>query len=55
VLAVFIAGLMVGWTPEYLGKKIDTYDVKMATLVALIFPLLLLARPGRFLTGCAGG
>ena len=33
VLAVFIAGLMVGRTPEYLGKKIEAYDVKMAMLV----------------------
>jgi len=43
VLTVFIAGLMVGRTPEYLGKKIEAYDVKMAMLVALIFPLLILA------------
>ncbi len=43
VLAVFIAGLMVGRTPEYLGKKIESYDVKMAMLVVLIFPLLILA------------
>ncbi len=42
VLAVFIAGLMVGRTPEYLGKKIEAYDVKMAMLVTLIFPLLIL-------------
>jgi potassium-transporting ATPase potassium-binding subunit len=42
VLAVFIAGLMVGRTPEYLGKKIEAYDVKMAMLVALIFPLAIL-------------
>ena len=42
VLAVFIAGLMVGRTPEYLGKKIESYDVKMAMLVALIFPLIIL-------------
>ena len=35
VLAVFIAGLMVGRTPEYLGKKIEGYDVKMAMLVVL--------------------
>jgi K+-transporting ATPase ATPase A chain len=42
VLAVFIAGLMVGRTPEYLGKKIEAYDVKMAMLVALIFPLVIL-------------
>ena len=42
VLTVFIAGLMVGRTPEYLGKKIEAYDVKMAMLVALIFPLVIL-------------
>jgi K+-transporting ATPase ATPase A chain len=42
VLAVFIAGLMVGRTPEYLGKKIDAYDVKMAMLVVLVFPLVIL-------------
>jgi len=43
VLAVFIAGLMVGRTPEYLGKKIESYDVKMAMLVVLVFPLIILA------------
>jgi K+-transporting ATPase ATPase A chain len=43
VLTVFIAGLMVGRTPEYLGKKIEAYDVKMAMLVALIFPVVILA------------
>jgi K+-transporting ATPase ATPase A chain len=42
VLAVFIAGLMVGRTPEYLGKKIESYDVKMAMLYVLIFPLSIL-------------
>jgi potassium-transporting ATPase potassium-binding subunit len=42
VLAVFIAGLMVGRTPEYLGKKIEAYDVKMAMLIVLIFPLVVL-------------
>jgi K+-transporting ATPase ATPase A chain len=36
VLSVFIAGLMVGRTPEYLGKKIEAYDVKMAVLYALV-------------------
>jgi K+-transporting ATPase ATPase A chain len=46
VLAVFIAGLMVGRTPEYLGKKIEAYDVKMAMLVALIFPLAILTLTG---------
>jgi K+-transporting ATPase ATPase A chain len=42
ILSVFIAGLMVGRTPEYLGKKIESYDVKMAMLYALIFPLVIL-------------
>ena len=42
ILAVFIAGLMVGRTPEYLGKKIEAYDVKMAMLVALIFCFIIL-------------
>src|SRR6185369_11769789 len=46
VLAVFIAGLMVGRTPEYLGKKIEAFDVKMAMLVALIFPLIILIFAG---------
>lgn len=42
VMAVFIAGLMVGRTPEYLGKKIEAYDVQMAMLYLLIFPLVIL-------------
>jgi potassium-transporting ATPase potassium-binding subunit len=42
VLTVFIAGLMVGRTPEYLGKKIEAYDVKMAMLVTLVFPMVIL-------------
>jgi K+-transporting ATPase ATPase A chain len=46
VLAVFIAGLMVGRTPEYLGKKIEAYDVKMAMLVTLVFPLIILTLTG---------
>ena len=48
VLAVFIAGLMVGRTPEYLGKKIEAYDVKMAMLVVLVFPLVILVFAGDF-------
>ena len=48
ILAVFIAGLMVGRTPEYLGKKIEAYDVKMAMLVALVFPLVILGVLRRF-------
>jgi len=46
VLSVFIAGLMVGRTPEYLGKKIEAYDVKMAMLVTLVFPLTILVLAG---------
>jgi K+-transporting ATPase ATPase A chain len=42
ILSVFIAGLMVGRTPEYMGKKVEAYDVKMAMLNVLIFPLTIL-------------
>ena len=42
IISVFIAGLMVGRTPEYLGKKIEAFDVKMAMLFLLIFPLVIL-------------
>ena len=42
VLAVFIAGLMVGRTPEYLGKKIESYDVKMAMLAVLVLTCTIL-------------
>ena len=42
VLAVFIAGLMVGRTPEYLGKKIEAYDVKMAMLAVLVLTFTIL-------------
>jgi K+-transporting ATPase ATPase A chain len=43
IVAVFVAGLMVGRTPEYLGKKIEAYEMKMASLVILIVPALVLA------------
>jgi len=42
IVAVFIAGLMVGRTPEYLGKKIESYEIKMASLVVLVMPLVVL-------------
>ena len=42
IISVFIAGLMVGRTPEYLGKKIEAYDVQLAMLYLLIFPLIIL-------------
>jgi K+-transporting ATPase ATPase A chain len=43
LLSVFIAGLMVGRTPEYLGKKVETREVKLVMLYVLIFPLVILA------------
>jgi K+-transporting ATPase ATPase A chain len=54
LVAVFIAGLMVGRTPEYLGKKIEAYEIKMAALIILIMPFVVLlltavavvAKPG---------
>jgi K+-transporting ATPase ATPase A chain len=54
VLAVFIAGLMVGRTPEYLGKKIEAYDVKMSMLYALIFPLIILTFAAIFVLSSVG-
>ena len=42
VLAVFIAGLMIGRTPEYLGKKIEIFDMKMTAIIILVTPLLVL-------------
>ena len=42
VLSVFIAGLMVGRTPEYLGKKVESFDVQMAMLAVLVCPLTIL-------------
>jgi K+-transporting ATPase ATPase A chain len=46
VLSVFIAGLMVGRTPEYLGKRIEGFDVQMAMLAVLVFPLTVLVLTG---------
>ena len=43
IIAVFVAGLMIGRTPEYLGKKIEAFEMKMASIVILIPPLLVLA------------
>ncbi len=43
IIAVFIAGLMIGRTPEYLGKKIEAYEMKMACMVILIPPIIVLA------------
>ncbi|MDR3393668.1 MAG: potassium-transporting ATPase subunit KdpA [Parasulfuritortus sp.] len=43
IMAVFIAGLMIGRTPEYLGKKIEAYEMKMVSIAILVTPLLVLA------------
>ena len=43
IMAVFIAGLMIGRTPEYLGKKIETHEMKMVSIAILVTPLLVLA------------
>jgi K+-transporting ATPase ATPase A chain len=54
ILAVFIAGLMVGRTPEYLGKKIESYDVKMAMLSVLMSSLTILLFAGVAVVGKFG-
>jgi K+-transporting ATPase ATPase A chain len=46
IIAVFVAGLMVGRTPEYLGKKIETREMKLAMLAVLIYPLVVLGFSG---------
>ena len=46
LVAVFVAGLMVGRTPEYLGKKIETYEIKMVSLGILIMPAVVLFMMG---------
>jgi potassium-transporting ATPase potassium-binding subunit len=46
IIAVFVAGLMVGRTPEYLGKKIETREMKFAMLAVLLYPLLVLGFTG---------
>ena len=54
VIAVFVAGLMVGRTPEYLGKKIEAFEMKMATLVVLIPVVTILFGVAIALTNTAG-
>ncbi len=46
LLAVFLAGLMVGRTPEYIGKKVQSFEVRMVVVAILIFPLFILAMTG---------
>jgi K+-transporting ATPase ATPase A chain len=48
IIAVFIAGLMVGRTPEYLGKKVEAREVKLAMIAVLIHPLVICAGAGLF-------
>jgi K+-transporting ATPase ATPase A chain len=43
IMAVFVAGLMIGRTPEYLGKKIESFEMKMVSIAILITPLLILS------------
>ena len=54
ILAVFIAGLMIGRTPEYLGKKIETYDMKMVSIAILVTPILVLACTAIAVSSTAG-
>jgi len=54
ILAVFVAGLMVGRTPEYLGKKIEAMEMKMAALVILIPPLVVLVGTAVAVSTAAG-
>jgi K+-transporting ATPase ATPase A chain len=54
IVAVFVAGLMVGRTPEYLGKKIETYEMKMASLLILIRPITVLGFTASTLLTDAG-
>jgi potassium-transporting ATPase potassium-binding subunit len=54
IIAVFVAGLMVGRTPEYLGKKIEAFEMKMAALVILIPPMVVLVGAAVAVTTDAG-
>ena len=54
ILAVFIAGLMIGRTPEYLGKKIETYEMKMVSIAILVTPILVLAGTAVAVLATAG-
>lgn len=54
ILAVFIAGLMIGRTPEYLGKKIESYEMKMVSIAILVTPLLVLVGTAIAVTAVDG-
>ena len=55
IISIFVAGLMVGRTPEYVGKKIEAKEVKMAMLAILILPLMYLGWTAVAVRGAAGG
>jgi potassium-transporting ATPase potassium-binding subunit len=54
ILAVFISGLMIGRTPEYLGKKIEVFEIKMVSISLLVLPLLVLVGTGLALMTTSG-
>jgi K+-transporting ATPase ATPase A chain len=54
ILAVFIAGLMIGRTPEYLGKKIEVHEMKLTSIAILVTPILVLAGTAIALMASAG-
>ena len=54
ILAVFIAGLMIGRTPEYLGKKIEVHEMKLTSIAILVTPILVLAGPAIAVIADAG-
>ena len=54
IMAVFIAGLMIGRTPEYLGKKIEAYEMKMTSIAILVTPLLVLGGTAIAVIAAAG-
>ena len=54
VMAVFIAGLMIGRTPEYLGKKIESFEMKMVSIAILVTPILVLAGTAIAVMATAG-
>jgi len=54
IMAVFIAGLMIGRTPEYLGKKIEAHDMKMVSIAILVTPLLVLLGTAIAVVSAAG-
>ncbi len=54
IIAVFVAGLMVGRTPEYVGKKIEAYEMKMASLIILIPPAIVLIGAALAVSTAAG-